>query len=210
MNATRHLPETPGNWTEKEIHNLLDVAEETVVKALADLNIRGRMIRKKRSVGLIPNPGQEIAREALDEAVLRCKSKISMMNDGRGAEVPFCAFNGGTDVWVDVGNKRVGVEILESYLGVSPAETLHIGDQFLNTGNDYAARAVCPCIWITSPEETTYILKTILRLAGVSIALPSVAVGLGESCSSGVDFVEMDRRNNDVQQMDVYTGEMKK
>ena len=48
-------------------------------------------------------------------------------------------------------------------------ETLHIGDQFLNTGNDFAARSVCPCVWITSPEETTYILKSILRLAGVPL-----------------------------------------
>jgi hypothetical protein len=31
---------------------------------------------------------------------------------------------------------------------------LHVGDQFLNTGNDYAARDVCPCVWIVSPTET--------------------------------------------------------
>lgn len=38
--------------------------------------------------------------------------------------------------------------VLQSYLGVPAVETLHIGDQFLNTGNDYAARDVSPCIWI--------------------------------------------------------------
>ena len=46
---------------------------------------------------------------------------------------------------------------------------LHIGDQFLNTGNEYAARDVCPCVWIIIPEETTFILKSILRLAHVSL-----------------------------------------
>ena len=59
------------------------------------------------------------------------------------------------EVRVDVGNKRVCVEVLQTYLGIEPMETLHIGDQFLNTGNDYAARDVCPCVWITSPVETT-------------------------------------------------------
>ena len=84
------------------------------------------------------------------------------MNNGAGPNLPFCAFNGGKDVWVDVGNKRVAVKILGSYLGVDESQTLHIGDQFLNTGNDYAARDVCPCIWITSPDETTVFPQTML------------------------------------------------
>jgi hypothetical protein len=50
-------------------------------------------------------------------------------------------------------------------LMVEPAERLHIGDQFLNTGNDYAARAVSPCIWIINPQDRTCILKSILRCA---------------------------------------------
>ena len=109
--------------------------------------------------------------------------------------------------WVDVGNKRVGVQVLQSYLGIEQQTTLHIGDQFVGTsGNDQAARAVCPCIWITSPEETTYILKTILRLAGVSTALPPAAAM--EKIESNVDFAEMDRRTAAVKEMDVYTGEM--
>jgi hypothetical protein len=99
------------------------------------------------------------------------------------------------------------VNVLQTYLGIEQETTLHIGDQFLNTGNDHAARAVCPCIWITSPEETTYILKTILRLAGVSTALPPKASM--ERQESNVDFAEMDRRNVAVKEMDVYTGEMK-
>ena len=27
--------------------------------------------------------------------------------------------NGGSDAWVDVGNKRVGVQVLQSYLGIA-------------------------------------------------------------------------------------------
>jgi hypothetical protein len=43
---------------------------------------------------------------------------------------------------------------------------------YCSIGNDYAARAVSPCIWIINPQETTYILKSILRLAKVPHALP--------------------------------------
>jgi IMP and pyridine-specific 5'-nucleotidase len=93
---------------------------------------------------LVPTSDQQIPRESLDETVLRCQAELQKMNKGAGPSIPFCVFNGGRDVWVDVGNKRVGVEILASYMGVDPVDILHIGDQFLNTGNDYAARDVCP------------------------------------------------------------------
>ena len=33
------------------------------------------------------------------------------------ASLPFCAFNGGADVFVDVGNKSLGLEALMAYLG---------------------------------------------------------------------------------------------
>lgn len=110
----------------------------------------------------------------------------------------------------------MGVQVLQSYLGIPPEETLHIGDQFLNTGNDFAARSVCPCVWITSPEETTYILKSILRLGGVplmALMAPTVAdkdangqKGEGEKMGKKVDFEEAGRRSSRVK-MDVYTGE---
>ena len=127
---------------------------------------------------------------------------------------------------MDVGNKRVGVQLLQSYLGVPAEETLHIGDQFLNTGNDYAARQTCPCIWITSPDETTYVLKSILRLAGIvptttvvglvqqqqssSSKLPPPKDNSNESKKKGsnVDFTELERRTNAVGTMDVFTGEI--
>lgn len=38
------------------------------------------------------------------------------------AELPFCAFNGGNDVFVDVGNKSLGLEALMNHLGFTPAE----------------------------------------------------------------------------------------
>ena len=50
--------------------------------------------------------------------------RIQTELDHAKVRLPFCAFNGGRDAWVDVGNKRVGVQVLQSYLGISPAEML--------------------------------------------------------------------------------------
>ena len=221
INSTKYLVDCPGNWDENAITSLLDKAERSFQTSLLDLNVRGSVIRKKRSVGLIPKMDAKIPREALDETVLRVQTELEEAK----VTLPFCAFNGGRDTWVDVGNKRVGVQVLQSYLGVSCEETLHIGDQFLLTGNDFAARSVCPCVWITSPEETTYILKSILRLAGVPLMAymntlmvtdGTTATGLKEEhaavvadgvCGKKVvDFEEAGRRMSGLK-MDVYTGE---
>jgi hypothetical protein len=71
---------------------------------------------------------------------------------------------------------------------------------------------------VTSPDETTYVLKTILRFAGVSYKvnedekketekiLSGVTV---KSTQSHVDFGEAERRTQALQGMDVFTGEMK-
>lgn len=135
MTATKFIKETPGNWSEDQVKLLLDVAEASVKQSVANLRLRGRVIRKKRSVGLIPTYKQSIPREALDESVLTAQEKLDEHTE---VKLPFCAFNGGSDVWVDVGNKRVGVHILSAYLGMPKETILHIGDQFLNTGNDFA------------------------------------------------------------------------
>jgi IMP and pyridine-specific 5'-nucleotidase len=236
--STKYLLDSPGNWSEMEIQCLLDHSQETLQQTLEELKLKGKIIRKRRSVGLVPLPGSEMTRESLDEAVLRVHEKLHHMNNGYGPGIPFCAFNGGTDAWVDCGSKRVGVRILQCYLGIEPAETLHIGDQFLNTGNDYAARAASPCVWITNPTETSYCLKTILRLAGVQVTIPPEKSDdsnmntnnnstdsidddyeydegdhIGDlqelvPSSSKIDFEEIERRRASAKIMDVYTGEM--
>jgi len=218
MISTKYFSESPGNWSEADVTSILDRAEACFQSSLEDQNMRARIIRKKRSVGLIPKVDEKIPREALDETVLRIQTELEEAK----VTLPFCAFNGGRDAWVDVGNKRVGVQVLQSYLGIHAEETLHIGDQFLNTGNDFVARTVCPCVWITSPEETTYILKSILRLAGVPLmALMNNPMAAGEEEKDAkeeaegeekevgkkvVDFEEVGRRSTRVM-MDVYTGE---
>ena len=52
---------------------------------------------------------------------------------------------------------------LRRLLGLPPASVLHVGDQFLDTGNDYAARVVVPCVWIINEKETVQVMKHILK-----------------------------------------------
>lgn len=231
MTSTKFIEESPANWKDSEVESLLNTSEDCMNVAVEELKIRGRVIRKKRSVGLIPKSTEHlIPREALDEVVIRIQT---ILKPSTSTTLPFCAFNGGKDVWCDVGNKRVGVNVLSAYLGMPAEGILHIGDQFLNTGNDYAARDICPCVWITSPEETTYILKTVLRLADIDLDKPenSDAISDGNDdesddkslnplhiseednenqnmhkVSSEVQFSEAMRRHSTI--MDVYTGEM--
>ena len=211
LTATRFLGDTPGNWSDESITTLLDIAENVFIESVKEQKLRARIIRKKRSVGLIPINEELISREALDETVLRAHDAL---NHHKGLSLPYCAFNGGSDCWVDVGNKRVGVQILQAYLDIPPEKVIHIGDQFLNTGNDYAARDSCPCLWITKPEETTYILKLILRMAGVEQIdvlpdIPESSVSLSESTKPVVNCIDAMRRSStSTMQMDVYTGEM--
>jgi hypothetical protein len=40
--------------------------------------------------------------------------------------------------------------------------------QFLNTGNDIAARETCPCIWIINPRETGKVLQHVMRYGKVT------------------------------------------
>jgi len=210
LTSTKFIQDSPANWNETDVQSLLDKAEESMTESLRELKIRGRIIRKKRGIGLTPKQDEVIRKEALDETVLRVQSYLQKQSN---ASLPYCAFNGGRDVWVDIGDKKVGVQILSAYLGLPVVGTVHIGDQFLSTGNDVAARSVCPCIWITCPEETTYMLKTILRLASVPLDdVPSaLALGIEDQSSKEkkVDVSEMIQRHHSQQQiMDPYTGEM--
>ncbi|KAI9291846.1 IMP-specific 5'-nucleotidase 1 [Neoconidiobolus thromboides FSU 785] len=162
----------PGSrdWSEDHIKVLLDSAEQNIRRCTEEMKLPTTILRKSRAVGLIPQTGKKVMREQLDECVLSTQSHLLetlqvLSSKDNCSEIPFCAFNGGSDVWVDIGNKLIGVKILQSYLDAKPEQTLHFGDQFLSTGNDYATRSACCTSWIVSPEETQEIL--ILLLTGL-------------------------------------------
>lgn len=88
------------------------------------------------------------------------------------SNIRVCAFNGGADVWVDIGDKSLGVESLQRYLcrdeqhpycPILKSESLHIGDQFASVGaNDFKARLSACTVWIASPQETVAILDDLI------------------------------------------------
>ena len=83
-----------------------------------------------------------------------------------GRRIPFCAFNGGNDVFVDIGDKSFGVRVCQSFFhGIEGSKTLHVGDQFLSVGaNDFKARSACTTAWIANPRETVQLLDEITEL----------------------------------------------
>ncbi|MCO5580305.1 hypothetical protein L7F22_034171 [Adiantum nelumboides] len=118
-------------------------------------HIMGEFIRKPRAVGVIPK--EPTIYEVLEEMALTVQVQLV------GAKLPFCAFNGGKDVFVDVGNKSVGLGALMMYLKKKPCEMLHVGDRFTISGNDAATRSKCPILWVANPEETAFYTRMLLR-----------------------------------------------
>lgn len=135
------LPEMR-EWKEEDIKDLLDIAENALKESVAIMHLKADLIRKSRAVGIIPKPGHKFEREQLEEAVLVCQKTIEYMKVSK--RIPFCAFNGGNDVFVDIGDKRLGVLCCQSFFGdVQGGQTLHIGDQFLSAGhNDFKVNAL--------------------------------------------------------------------
>ncbi len=54
---------------------------------------------------------------------------------------------------MDVGNISVSVTVIQSYLGLDPEKTLHIRDQFLDTGNDFAAHSLPLAYGLPPPKK---------------------------------------------------------
>eukprot|EP00741_Cyanophora_paradoxa_P000889 tig00000448_g859.t1 len=151
------VPDLLKSVSQESIQKLLDTAHDTLLERKEALDLDVQVIRKSRAVGIIPQPGIQLPREQLDEIVLGVQHDCSSLG------VPFCAFNGGRDVWVDVGNKHIGVAALQQWLHCPKHATLHIGDQFLGTGNDISTRQTSCTVWISSPKETGDILALILQ-----------------------------------------------
>jgi IMP and pyridine-specific 5'-nucleotidase len=97
------------------------------------------VLRKERAIGVYPggyemsaqvpvgHGSKKLKREALDELVLRVTEALRMHQPR--ITLPYCVFNGGTDAWLDIGNKSVGVAALQAYFNIPQAHCLHVGDQ---------------------------------------------------------------------------------
>lgn len=157
-------------WTEESIKELLDVAESALRECISSMNLEAQLIRKERAVGIVPKTGR-FAREQLEETVLVTQKVLEMSEVSR--RIPFCAFNGGNDVFVDIGDKSYGVASVQHFFGardagrgasIAGAKTLHVGDQFLSAGaNDFKTRLACTTAWIANPAETVTLLDDIIK-----------------------------------------------
>lgn len=157
-------------WSEADIAALLDVAESALRDCVRTMSLPAEVVRKERAVGIVPAPAWvRIARESLEETVLVVQ-RILELASSRPGGVPFCAFNGGRDVFVDIGDKSWGVTVCQQWFGrrggaIGGENTLHVGDKFLSAGsNDFKARSVGTTAWIASPSETVELLD---ELAGL-------------------------------------------
>lgn len=155
-------------WSEQDIVRLLDVSERVMRECIRSMNLPARIVRKDRAIGMVRNSARLMSRDQLEETVLALHTTI--VHSGIDARLPFCAFNGGSDVWCDIGSKHFGVWCLRNFYGLTgPAYSLHIGDQLSSYGNDYRAvsslalalpsnatmqRTAATTGWVTSPAET--------------------------------------------------------
>ncbi|ANZ75221.1 BA75_02315T3 [Komagataella pastoris] len=150
-------------WDPQSILETLDFGAKILTDLKIKLGLPALVIRKERGVGLVPEPGVELHREQLEEVVLTCDYKLREFPPA--CRITYCAFNGGSDVWIDIGDKSLGVKVLQKFLStkecnVRPHNTLHVGDQFAAIGaNDYRARLSGSTCWIANPEETKNCLK---------------------------------------------------
>lgn len=132
-------------WEENDIQHLLDIAEASLRESVDTMRLKSIVVRKERAVGIVPADGHKFAREQLEEAVLVAQKTLDLSDVGQ--RIPFCAFNGlcpdsilfkggynidnfigGNDVFVDIGDKRLGVICCRQFFGgLEGGETLHIG-----------------------------------------------------------------------------------
>lgn len=91
-------------WDTKKMQRLLDVAEEALQICMDTLGLDGTILRKEYAIGIIPNKNKSnirFKREQLEETVLVTQQYLDYSESSRG--IPFCVFNGGRDVFVDIG-----------------------------------------------------------------------------------------------------------
>jgi IMP and pyridine-specific 5'-nucleotidase len=97
-------------WKEHDVQQLLDVAERVLRETTELLHLPAAILRKDRAIGIINTSQKRFMYEDLEEICLTVQHELQHFS------VPFCAFNGGNDVWVDIGNKALGIQALQKYV----------------------------------------------------------------------------------------------
>lgn len=153
-------------WTPERIAVVLDAAEAALKVGASRLGMEGvtRIIRKQKAVGILyEGKVHKSTAYFLDELALLARDAVKRAQHRGDQDLPFCTFNGGRDVFVDVGTKKVGIDTLRALVGASRSQTLHVGDQFTRTGNDLLARRACGTLWVDDPQETAVLMSSLLE-----------------------------------------------
>jgi IMP and pyridine-specific 5'-nucleotidase len=171
-------------WDSRDIRAFLDLAAETLTQLCQKFKLEVTLVRKPFATGVLyvgeTSPSLPLF---LDEVAFEVRDRLQDQFSPAGLRLssnhlPFCTFNGGLDVFVDVGSKAVGIRSLQKYLGLVDtffqdndsflsetiaAHTLHVGDQFTRAGNDLLARKVASTLWVSDPEETFMFIDKLSR-----------------------------------------------
>lgn len=148
------------SWKEDDIKEFLGRVKESILEGAKELNLdyKYKLIEKPNAVGYIPVDTNNRGRsESCDELALRIRREI------KPKFYHFCAFHSFGQIWVDVGNKSLGVKAFQEKFKALPNQTLHIGDQWREVGNDIAARKTATTLWIVKPKETLFFLTLLLK-----------------------------------------------
>mmetsp|Transcript_38689 Transcript_38689/g.62017 ORF Transcript_38689/g.62017 Transcript_38689/m.62017 type:complete len:393 (-) Transcript_38689:182-1360(-) len=175
------------SWSRKDVDAFLDLAADTLERLCGRFKLQFTAVRKPFATGILyegePNPSlplflDEIAFEVRDALQDHFSPAGLRLSSGLTGSLAFCTFNGGRDVFVDVGSKAVGIRSLQRYLGLVEryfvddenavfedelAHTLHVGDQFTRAGNDLLARKVASTLWVSEPAETLLFVERLRR-----------------------------------------------
>lgn len=162
-------PEVMKGWSRACVEEALDAAQAALEQGAARLGIAGHTstIRKERAVGVLYRG--KIHRSTtflLDELALLARVAVVKVLAQRQQQLPFCTSNSGQDVFMDIGSKEIGVDLLRGLVGAKRNQTLHVGDKFSLTGNDLPARRACGTVWVDDPEETALVLRELLGAMG--------------------------------------------
>lgn len=172
-------------WPDEDVAALLDAAEKVLADTTSMLQLPTQILRKERAIGIINTSEKRLSYENLEEICLTLQQEL------KGFSVPFCAFNGGNDVWVDIGNKALGIQALQKYVFrflpkelqgeelsiIQGTECLHVGDRFTRTGNDTRSREAATTVWVSNPQETAYIMKKLLKKIDYARGLDAASDG---------------------------------
>jgi len=164
INRRTWILDSMNSWSEPAIQSLLSIGEAAFESCIRTLSLPAQILRKERAVGIYPLPNCKLTREQLEETVLVVQQVVEKSPAAVQTGIPFTTFNGGSDVFLDIGDKSLGVQSCQKWFGgIKPEHTLHVGDQFLSGGgNDFKARNACTTAWIASPEETVSLLDEII------------------------------------------------